>query len=191
MSDLPDDVVEEAVRLTRLARRATDDEAAAYRAARDGILDDHGYLARVRADDAGAVLVCYPSDWLADGVVHPSRIDDLERAVERPLSGAGDHDDWTAIDAHNQEVAAAVEKAHGPVHGSTAGAFADFMANHYARRVETAGSRECREFLEEYLPRNAWPSPEQLAAARTSLRLVFEAAGTDVPPELAADEDAG
>ncbi len=56
------------------------------------------------------------------------------------------------------------------------------MGNHYARRLETAGPRECREFLEEYLPRNAWPTEEQLAAAAESVALAFEAAGAEPPP---------
>jgi hypothetical protein len=56
------------------------------------------------------------------------------------------------------------------------------MGNHYARRLETAGPRECREFLEEYLPRNAWPTDEQRSEAERSLRLLFEAAGVEPPP---------
>jgi hypothetical protein len=54
MTDLPDDAVAEAERLTRLARRAVDDnERAAYRDRREEILDEHGYVARVREDDPG------------------------------------------------------------------------------------------------------------------------------------------
>ncbi|MFB6354074.1 MAG: rnhA operon protein [Halobacteriales archaeon] len=185
MTELPRDAIDEAVRLTHLARGAVDDdEAAAYRDERDAILDDHGYAARVREEDGQATLVCYPADWLADDAVDPERIDDLDRAVERPLAGAGDPDDWAAIEAHNRGLAEAVGDRHGPVHGATAAAFADFMSNHYARRVETAGPRECREFLEEYLPRNAWPTDEQLAVAETSLELVFAAADAE-PPRIA------
>lgn len=184
MVELPDDVIDEAVRLTRVARRATDEaEATAYREARDAALAEHGYRARVRTDE-DPVLVCYPDDWLSAGVVDPTQIDDLDRAVERPLAGAGDPDDWESVEAHNREVAATVEAAHGPVHGANVHAFADFMGNHYARRVETAGPRECGEFLEEYLPRNAWPSDEQRAAARTTLRLVYETAGVEPPAWL-------
>lgn len=188
MAELPDDVVEETVRLTRLARGAVDDaEADAYRRERARLLDEHGYAARVRTDDDEAVLICHPADWVTDGVVDTDRIQDLDRAVERPLTGAGDPDDWAAIDAHNRELATAVEVEHGPVHGATAAAFADFMGNHYARRLETAGARECREFLEEYLPRNAWPTEEQLAVARDSLELAFQAAGVEPPPMLERD----
>lgn len=188
MAELPETVVDEAVRLTRLARRATDDdEAAAYRADRDERLACHGYAARVRTELDGAVLVCYPTDWVVDGVVEPDRIGDLDRAVERRLDGAGEPDEWAALDDHNRAIAQVVKAEHGPVHGATASAFADFMSNHYARRLETAGPGECREFLEEYLPRNAWPTDEQLDRARTSVRLAFEAAGVD-PPALAGDE---
>ncbi|MDZ7701924.1 MAG: rnhA operon protein [Halobacteriales archaeon] len=185
MAELPEEAVDEAVRLTRLARAAVDrDEAAAYREDRSALLADHGYRARVRDDDGGAVLVCYPGDWATDGVVDPADIEDVDRAVERPLSGAGDPDDWATVESHNRTIAEAVAEAHGPVHGATADAFVDFMGNHYARRVETAGPRECREFLEEYLPRNAWPTEAQLSAARESLRLTFETADADPPPVL-------
>lgn len=191
MAEPPADLVEEAVRLTRLARRATDDaEAAAYRSERDAALADRGYVARVRTDAGGPVLVCHPADWVDDGIVRPDRIDDLDRAVERPLAGQEDRD-WPAIDAHNREIAAAVETAHGPVHGSTADAFADFMGNHYARRIETAGDRECLEFVEEYLPRNAWPTEAQLAVAETSLALTFEVADAPVPGWLEPPDASG
>lgn len=188
MTELPDAAVEEAVRLTRLAQgAAADAEADAYRQDRDAVLAEHGYAARVRDGDGHPVLVCYPIDWRVDGVVEPDRIENVERAVERPLTGSGDPDDWEAVDAHNRDVAAAVEAEHGPVHGATAAAFAAFMSNHYARPLETAGPRECGEFLEEYLPRNAWPSDEQLERARESLTLTFEVAGTEPPSPIASE----
>lgn len=185
MTELPPGVIDEAVRLSRRAR-ATDDpaEAAAYRSERSDLLAEFGYQARIRTGENRTVLVCYPSDWRADGVVDPDRIDDLDRAVERPLTGPGDPDDWEAIEAHNRAIAEEVADRHGPIHGATAAAFADFMGNHYARRVETAGPRECQEFLEEYLPRNAWPSQEQLARAAASLGLVFEVADAEPPPHV-------
>ena len=183
MAELPEAVVEEAARLTRLARRAVEPaEAEAYRAERDGLVEAHGFVARVRTDDE--VLVCHPAVWIAAGVVEPDRIDDLDRAVERPLAGTGDGTDWATVEAYNREVVAAVEADHGPDHAATVEAFADFMGNHYARRIETAGDRECREFLEDYLRRNAWPTDEQLEVAEESLRLVFEAAGAAPPPGL-------
>ncbi|MFB6360465.1 MAG: rnhA operon protein [Halobacteriales archaeon] len=183
MGELPPGVVDEAVRLSRRARNADDaEEAAAHRAERADLLGEHGYEARVRTEDSRTVLVCYPSDWRVDGVVDPDRINDLDRAVERPLTGPGDPDDWEAIEAHNRAIAAGVTDRHGPVHGATADAFADFMGNHLARRVETAGPAECGEFLDDYLPRNAWPSDEQLARAEESLQLVFETADAERPP---------
>jgi hypothetical protein len=183
MDELPPGVVDAAVRLSRLARNTDDaEEAAGHRSERADLLREYGYRARVRTNNDRAVLVCYPSDWRVDGVVDPDRIDDLDRAVERPLTGPGDPDDWEAIEAHNRAVAADVADSHGWVHGATADAFADFMGNHYARRVETAGPAECREFLEDYLPRNAWPSDEQLARAEESVQLVFQTADTEPPP---------
>ena len=187
MADLPEDVVDEAVRLSRLAREAADPaEAEAYRSERERVLAEHGYVPRVRDEDVGAVLVCYPADWVVDGTVDPADIADLDRAVERRLEGADDSDEWSAVEAHNRELAAAVEGEHGAVHGATAHAFADFMSNHYARRLETAGPRACREFLEDYLPRNAWPTEDQTAVAEDSLRLVFRTAGAE-PPDTIAD----
>lgn len=188
MTELPDDVVTEAARLTRLARDAIDHaEASAYRSDRDDRLAERGYAARVREEDDRAILVCYPVDWEVDGIVDPEHIDDIDRAVERQLTGAGDPDDWETVDEHNRELADSVEASAGPVHGANANAFADFMGNHYARRIETAGKRECREFLDEYLIRNAWPSDEQLAVAEESLELVFETADVDSPPLVADD----
>lgn len=188
MVELPAAVVDEAVRLSRLARAAEDQtEADAYRSKRADLLAEHGYLARVRTDDNRAVLVCYPSDWQRKGVVDPAGIDELDRAVERPLTGPGDPDDWAAVEAHNRAVAEAVTAQHGSVHGANADAFADFMSNHYARKVETAGQRVCQEFLTHYLPRNAWPSEEQLDRAEASLRRVFEAADSSPPPGFGTD----
>lgn len=175
MTGLPDDVVDDAERLTRLARAASDPaEAEAYRARRRETLADHGYAARVReADD---VLVLHPEEWVEDGTVLTEHVADVDRAVEVPLSGPGPAEDWAAVAEHNDLVAAAVRSAHGDVHGDTARAFADFMSNHHARRVETATDDEVAEFREEYFPRNAWPTDDQRAALEESLALVLEAA---------------
>jgi hypothetical protein len=183
MTDLPDDAVAEAERLTRLARRAVDDnERAAYRDRREEILDEHGYVARVREDDPGETLVLYPDDWIdADGTVRTDRIEELDRAVEVSLSGPGNPDEWDATDAHNRGIAAAVREDHGDVHGNNAQAFADFMSNHYAKPIEAATAGEVEEFLEEYFPRNAWPSDAQRSVVEASLDHVFEKTGAETP----------
>ena len=175
---LPDDTVDEAERLTRLAREAVDpNEATAHRARRDELLDEHGYTARVRSEDTDAVLVLHPADWLdEDGTVQFEQIDDVDDGIEVPLSGPGDTDDWDATEAHNRAVADRVEAEHGAVHGQTAHAFADFMSNHYAKPVEQATPAEVREFVEEYFPRNAWPSNDQRAVVEESVDLVRETA---------------
>lgn len=171
--DLPREVADEAERLTRLARDAVDgNEAAAYRERRDDLLAEHGFTARIRGEDAEATLVCHPSSWVVDGNVHPDRIEDTDRAVERPLEGAGEAEDWDAVDEHNAAVAERVAEAHGEVHGENARAFATFMSNHYARPVEQATQRMREEFLTDYFPRNAWPDDEQRAAVAESLELV-------------------
>ena len=183
--ELPRPAVEAAERLTRLARRAVDDaEAAAYREDRDARLAEHGFRARVREEDRRAVLVCYPAEWMADGTVQLDRIEDRSRAVEVPLVSTGEEPEWEAVEAHNRELVAALEDEAGPVHAANARAFADFMGNHYVRRVETAGEREVREFLSEYFPRNAWPGEDQRAVVEESLKSVFEVGGGEAPPPL-------
>jgi hypothetical protein len=174
---LPADVADEAERLTRLARDAIDDnEAAAYRDRREALLEDHEFTARIRGEGPEETLVLHPTAWVVDGSVHPDRIDDIDRAVERPLEGAGETEDWDELDAHNSAVAERVAEAHGAVHGANARAFATFMSNHYARPVEEATRRMREEFLTDYFPRNAWPDDDQRTAVAESLELVAAAA---------------
>lgn len=178
--DVPDDLIEEAERLTRLARDVPDPaEAAAHRDRRDDLLAEVGYTARYRTDDD--TLVLNPAEWFEDGVVRTERIDDLSRAIERPLSDAGADDEWRAVEEHNAALVERLDAEHGPVHAANGRAFADFMGNHYTRRVETASRRELREFLDEYYPRNAWPSERQKTVVEESLRLLFDAADADLP----------
>jgi len=186
--ELPEDLIATAERLTRLARRATDDqEADAYRADRDERLAEHGFTARVREEDAGEVLVCYPEEWVEEGTIRTDRIEDTGRAIERRLSGPGEEDAFGRVDAHNRDVVAEIEDRAGPVHAANATAFADFMGNHYVRRVETATPDELREFLAEYFPRNAFPTDEQRARIEETLRLVFEVTDREAPkiPDVA------
>ena len=57
MPELPDDLIDEVERLTRLARRAVDeDEAAAYEKRRRTLLDDYEFTARVREEDDTLVV---------------------------------------------------------------------------------------------------------------------------------------
>ena len=188
---LPESVVEEAERLTRLAREAVDEsEAATYRTERDGLLEDHDYEARVREDDAGETLVCYPAEWLQDGVIQVDEVEDLSRGVEVSLSGPGESDEWDAVDAHNRDVAETVAERHGEPHASTVSALADFASNHYAKALEDLTTGEQAEFREEYLPRNGWPSEEQLAQVEESLELavaVAEDGDTDDPKREAVE----
>jgi len=178
MTELPTDVADESERLTRLARQAIDDEAAAYRRERDELLAKYGYTARIRDEDD--TLVCHPAEWVDDeGTVHPQQIDDVDRGVERSLSGPGDGDDWDAIETHNREIAAAVADEHGDPHEETAHALADFAGNHYAKPIDDLTEDELAEFREEYLPRNGWPSDEQLQALSLSIEYALEKADGD------------
>jgi hypothetical protein len=174
---LPEDVVYEAGRLTRLARNAVDpDEAVACRDERRALLREHEYAARLRSEDGGQVLVLHPESWVRDGNVDAMLVDDVSRAVEVPLDGTGDPEEWSDVEAHNRAVAERVAEAHGEVHGANADAFADFMGNHYARPVEQATDAMVREFVTEYFVRNAWPTEEQREVVEESVELAVETA---------------
>lgn len=183
MPDPPEDVLEEAKTLTRQSRAAGDpEEARAYRDRRDELLAEHGLVARVREEPDGAVLVCYPSEWVDEtGVVRTDRITDTDAAIEVRLSGTGSQGDWENAEARNRALVESVRDRWGAVHGDNVAAFADFMGNHYARPVDTATAGEIQEFLGEYYPRNAWPTPEQRAVVEDSLRYVFELAEEPFP----------
>ncbi|MDS0281246.1 DUF7108 family protein [Haloarcula onubensis] len=177
MPDLPVDTQDEVERLTRLARQAVDEgAAAAYRDRRAALLADHGYEARIREEDTGDVLVCYPSEWVDDGVIQPDMVDDTDRGVEIRLSGPGDPDAWDDVDAENRAVVERVRAEDGDVHGATARALADFMGNHYAKPIAEATPEELAEFREEYFPRNAWPTEQQRALLDDSVELTVKKA---------------
>ena len=179
--ELPETVVDEVERLTRLTRRASDDdETALYRRERDRLLNRHGFTPRFREEDD--TLVCYPNEWVEDGTAQLDRIEDPDRASEITLSGPGDPDRYDEVEAHNAEIVEAVTEQYSPVHGANARAFADFMGNHYVKQVERATADEIAEFREEYFPRNAWPSDEQRDRIAQSLAYVFELVDASLPP---------
>jgi hypothetical protein len=172
---VPEAVVSEAERLTRLAAdAAVEAEAEVYRERRAAIADDHDVTARVRDEDD--TLVLYPEEWVEDGVIQVDRIEDTDRAVEVSLSGPDHGAEWADVEAANEAIVAAVAEAHGQTHAANVRAFADFMGNHYLKRVDDATTDETAEFLTEYYPRNAWPSAEQAAVVEESLALAAEIA---------------
>jgi len=182
--ELPAEVIDEAERLTRRAREAVDpNEATIYLERRASLLAAHGFRARIREEDRDT-LVLYPEEWVEDGTVRPGRIEDVDRGIERPLEGPGEADEWEVIEDHNRELAETVAEDHGPIHGDNAHALADFASNHYAKPVDDLTGEELEEFLEEYFPRNAWPSAEQREVVTESVRLVFAAADQPVPASL-------
>ncbi|WP_049981932.1 DUF7108 domain-containing protein [Halolamina rubra] len=183
--DIPADAVDEAERLTRLARaaeRRDDDaaveEAAAYRERRAALVADHEYESRIRDEDD--TLVLYPEEWMADGVVQLDRVENTDRGVEVTLSGPGDPERWQEIADHNDELVAAVA-ADAPEHEANAESVAAFASNHYAKPIEKLTAEEVREFLDEYYPRNAWPSEAQASLIEASVRKLFAAADTEPP----------
>jgi hypothetical protein len=175
-TELPADVIEEAETLTRRTRRAVDEnEATAYREARDELLAKHDFTARIR-DEERAVLVLYPEEWVEDGTVRPELIEDIDRGIERPLEGAGDPDDWETVGEHNDAIAETIADEHGGVHGANARELATFLSNHYAKPIEDATDDELTEFLTDYYKRNVWPSDDQKAVVEESVRLTVERA---------------
>ena len=182
MSELPDDVVEAATRLTRLSRQVGDPaEADAYRERRDAQLTDHEFTARVREEDE--TLVLYPDEWLDDGTVVLERIEDTDRAVERSLT-ASNEGSWKEIEAHNREIVDAVDAEYGSPHTETVRAFADFMGNHYLGRIDNATDEQREEFTREYFVRNAWPSKKQREVVETSLSYITAVSDADCPGQL-------
>ncbi|MFB6251157.1 MAG: rnhA operon protein [Halobellus sp.] len=178
--EIPEDAIEEAERLTRLAREAAVTEAAeAYRERRADVVDEHDFTARVREEDD--TLVLYPGEWIEDGVVQFEDIEDTDRAVEVSLSGPDHGAEWETVEERNREVIEAVREAHGQVHAANVRAFADFMGNHYLKPVTEATLDEREEFLTEYFPRNAWPTREQESIVTESVNLVVDGLDDEVP----------
>ena len=184
MSELPPDVVQRAERLTRLARAAVDPaESKAYREERDELVAEHDYTVRIREEDDNDVLVCYPSEWVEDGTVQTDRIDDVDRGVERQLSGAGDPDDWEEVADANDEIVEQVAEEHQDVHAANVQALADFASNHYAKPIRDLTRPELREFMDEYLLRNAWPTDRQKRVVEDSVEIAFEKTDVSCPLE--------
>ncbi|SDY27013.1 DUF7108 domain-containing protein [Halopenitus persicus] len=181
--DVPEDAVDEAERLTRLARNATEPDAAdLYRRRRDELAAEHEYTPRVREEDD--TLVLYPSEWMDDGTVQLDRIEETDRAVEVSLSGPGDADRFDEIEAANDAIVDRIAAEHGPDHAANVRAFADFISNHYVRRVTDATAAEREEFRTEYYPRNAWPSVDQRELLDRSLALVEEIDDAEIDDEI-------
>jgi hypothetical protein len=183
MSDLPATVVDRAEYLTRRARE-TRDEAAADRARteREDMLAEHGYAARLREEENRAVLVCYPAEWLEEGTAALARIDDTDRAIERPLSGPTDAD-WEDVAARNDEIVETVRAEYGDVHAANARALAEYAGNHHATTIGRLTDEQLDHFREEYYPRNVWPAEEEAAVLPESITAVEETIATesDVP----------
>ena len=181
-AELPTAVVESAERLTRLERNAVDErERERYTERRDAILEGYEFTSRVRDGDDGETLVLYPDEWVESGVIRTDRIEDVSRAIEVPLDGPGNPNDWEELDARNRELVEAIRDRYGEIHGDNAVALADFMGNHCAKPIENASADDLEEFRTEYFVRNAWPSDEQVAAIADSLEYVFETADEPMP----------
>ena len=174
VDELPSEIIKRAETLTRQMRNAVDEnERSAYLRERRRVLSEYGFRARVREDETGDVLVCYPVEWVDDGTIQPDRVEDISRGVERQLSGVGD-DSWETVNSHNQTIVAEIEHEHGPTHAANAAALAEFAGNHYKKRIGELSNAELEVFLTEYYPRNVWPTDDQKAVVEESVQLVIE-----------------
>ncbi|MFC6731982.1 MULTISPECIES: rnhA operon protein [unclassified Haladaptatus] len=183
MPEVPDDVIAEAERLTRLALSVVDEnEAAAHRARRDQLVAGYDFVARVREEGTRHTLVLYPTEWVEDDEVQFDRIRDTSRAIERVIDGTGAESEWEAVEAHNQALVEQISTEFGDDHAANVRKFADFMGNHYVRRLDSATTAEVEEFLSEYYLRNTWPTDAQKTIVRASLARAFELAGRESPP---------
>lgn len=183
-AELPVGVVDEAERLARLERSVDDDgEARAHATRRATLLAEHDFTSRVREDDGEDVLVLHPDEWHdnEENVIRTDRIDDTSRAVELPLEGTRDPDDWDAVNASNRALVEQIRAEHGDVHGDNVASLADFVGNHYAKRIEDLTDEELEEFRTEYFVRNVWPSKRQREALEESLEYVYEQVGESTP----------
>jgi len=169
---LPDSAVETVATLTRRARRG--DEGAI--AERDALLDRHGYAASIEND----ALRLYPADWGVDSSIDTDQFS--TDAVVRIQLG---RDDLDAIAPSNRPAADRVADQYGDPHGATADAFATYMNNHHAARIDAATKRQVERFRDEYFVRNVWPTAEQRSCIDDSLDHVF-----DVATEIAAADPA-
>ncbi|WP_303704119.1 rnhA operon protein [Haloquadratum walsbyi] len=168
---LPQSVIDEAERLTRLCVNATvDAEITVYRDQRQSLLDEYGYTARIR--DADDTLVLYPQSWLTDGIAQFNQIDDTNRAVEVSLSGPAVEADWEDVETTNKTIIDTIRQEHGEAHAKNIRAFADFMGNYYLKTVTEATKDERKEFINEYYTRNAWPSEQEEAIVSKSIKLL-------------------
>ena len=179
---LPREVVDEAERLTRLAREATvEAEQEAYLDHRGDLLESRDYTARVRGDDTRDVLVLHPQEWVEEETIRTERIEDVSRGIEVPLSGPGAGDDWAEIDAYNRAIVESVREEHGDAHAANVAALADFAGNHYAKLVTELTAAELREFRDDYFRRNAWPTADQRDVVEKSVQLAFDAVDERCP----------
>lgn len=173
MSEIPEGVLDDVVSLSQKAIQAVDQqEISAYQQRRDDLLAPFGYTCRIRTDNDGEVLVCYPKEWLDGDTINIDKMDDLTQAIERPIFDSPSERNFSEIEQHNRAIASGIAKDHGPIHGTTASAFADFMSNHYKQRIEEATVTEFEEFRTEYFPRNAWPSDVQKRVLDETIQLL-------------------
>lgn len=166
----PSGVVSRVTSLVRQSRQDKDGEFALPTVC-SRLLNEYDYEARVRNSDD--TLVLYPSEWVRDdGIAKLSNIDETERAIEISLSGPNYDADWDVVEEDNAATVATVREEHGDVHAANVRAFADFMGNHYLKRVTEATEEEQAEFLNDYFERNVWATEQQKAVVEESLALL-------------------
>ncbi len=126
------------------------------------------------------MLVLYPEEWRDGDVVRTDRIEDVSRAIEVSLEG-GRSGRLECRRRTQPRTRRAGRQAPRRRPRANASALADFVGNHYAKRIESLTGPELSEFCTEYFVRNAWPSPAQRDVVEESIELVYETADEPVP----------
>ena len=142
--DVPAEAVDEAERLTRLAREAEsaeptpEIEAAAdqYRERRDALAAEYGYTVRVRDEDD--TLVLYPDEWMDPRTVRLDRVAATAPALHVSPSGPRAADRYRDVAPSTAALADPVPAREAAFHARTAATFAAFMSNPSVRPRDAA-----------------------------------------------------
>lgn len=158
--------VERAVEFTRHGLRTGDEEVLERR---DRLVRSHGHRARLRLDDM--VLVLYPEEWVEDGEVRFEEVEDVDRALEVELEP---EKEWGEAHSENKELLSEFGERVEDHHVYNARVFTEFLENHYSISVMDARQEHVNEFLEEFYPRNAWPSRQARVCVDESVEMFLE-----------------
>lgn len=168
-----DPAIDRVVELTRALEATNDSETVStLNDRRARLLDRLELHLHLREEDAGKVLVLYPSSWIEDGVVDPGRIESVNEAIEIPLFPSVTEDDWAEVHESNMSLADEIEARFGPVHGENIRSLGTYLSNHHLTRFEDMTDEQCSVFRDDYFVRNVWATAEQKAMLDRSLTII-------------------